>query len=200
MHHNGLGFGDESFPLFRVTLDDLIGVEFIGHGRHAQVGLQTGFVVQQATRVEANLILAVEGLARRFQPAQDGFLPGSIRVEGEHDAAGEFLEQPQLVFGERCAHRRDSVLEPGLVDGDHVEVAFHDDGLVGCPDGFARPVQPVEQAALAEERRLGRVHELGDIVRVEDARPEAGILAVLVADGDHQAVVEAVHEPAGFTL
>ncbi len=89
MDNNGLGIFDQFFPLFRVTLDDLIRVEFVGHGRHAQVGLQAGFVMQQAAGIEANLILAVEGLARRFQPAQDGFLTGGIRVEGQDDAAGE---------------------------------------------------------------------------------------------------------------
>ena len=88
MDHDGLGIFDQFFPLIRVTLDDLIGVEVVGHGRHAQVGLQAGFVMQQAAGVEADLILAVESLAGRFQPAQDSLLPGGIRVKSQDDACG----------------------------------------------------------------------------------------------------------------
>ncbi len=87
MDNDGLGIFDQAFPLLRVTLDDLIRVEPIRHGGHAQVSLQTGFVTQQAARIEAQLVGVVETLAGRFQPAQDGFLPGGIRVERQHDAA-----------------------------------------------------------------------------------------------------------------
>ena len=192
MHDDRLGVFDQAFPLFRVALDDFVRVESIRHGGHAQVGLQTGFVAQQPARIETQFIRVVETLAGRFQPAQDGFLTGRIRVERQHDPARKPLEQAQLLLGQGGAHRGNNVFIARLVDGDHVQVAFHDDGLVGCPDGLARPVQPVEQAALAEERRLGRVHELGEILRVEDARPKAAHPAVFVTDGDHQAVAEAV--------
>ena len=192
MNDDGLGLLDKLLPLLRVTLDDLVRVEFVRHGCHAQVGLQARLVPQQAARVEADLAFAVEGLAGGIQPAQHGGLTGGVRVEGQHDAAAETLEQAQLAFGQRGAHRRDDVLEAGLVQGDHVHVALDDDRLVSRADGLARPIQAVEQAALAEENRIRRVEELGHIVGIEDARPEAGHAALLVADGNHYSMSESI--------
>ena len=53
-------------------------------------------------------------------------------------------------------------------------------------------VQPVEQAALVEQRGLRGIEELGHILRVEDARPKAGHAPGGIADGEHDAVAEAV--------
>ena len=50
-------------------------------------------MAQQAAGVEADLVLPVQRLARRFQPGEDCLLTGGIRVKGQHDAAGETLEQ-----------------------------------------------------------------------------------------------------------
>ena len=67
--------------------------------------MKTGFVMQQTSGIEADLVLAVQGLAGGFQSTQHGLLPGSVRVESQHDPPAEFLEQAQLVFSQRSAHR-----------------------------------------------------------------------------------------------
>ena len=48
-----------------------------------------------------------------------------------------------------------ALAKPGLVQGDHVQVAFDDHHLVLGADGLAGLVQAVEQAAFVEQRRLG---------------------------------------------
>ena len=72
----------------------------------------------------------VHGLAGQLQSAQGGFFTGGIGVERQDEPAGEAFEQAELVFGERGAHRRDGIGEAGLVQGDHIQVALHDDRLL----------------------------------------------------------------------
>ena len=96
LHHvldDRLGGLDQPLPLVRVALHDLIRVEVVGHGGHAQVGLQARLVAEQSARIEAQFALAIHRRARRIQPAQHGFLPGGIRVERQHDLARERLSR-----------------------------------------------------------------------------------------------------------
>ncbi len=88
------------------------------------------------------------------KPRRVALLPGGIRVQRQDDAAGEALEQVQLVLGQGRAHGGDRVGEACLVQGDHVQVALDDHHLVFRADGLARLVQPIEQAALVEEDGL----------------------------------------------
>ena len=86
------------------------------------------------------------------------------------------------------------------MQGDDVQVAFDDHGLIGGPDRLARLVQPEEQAAFVEERRLGRVEELGNVVGIDDARPEARHPPAGIADRKHDAVPEAVVDAPAVAL
>jgi hypothetical protein len=45
--------------------------------------------------------------------------------------------------------------------GDQVELAFADNGGVGFDEGALRFVQPVEDAALSEEKRFRRIQIFG---------------------------------------
>ena len=94
MHHDRTGGREDAGPFCRVAVDHLVGVHPLGQGRHAQVGLQAGFVAEQSARVEGQLVAVVHGLAGRFQPAQGRLLTGGIGIQGQDDAAGKALEQP----------------------------------------------------------------------------------------------------------
>jgi hypothetical protein len=100
------------------------------------------------------------------------------------------------VLREGGAHGRDGVGKAGLVQGDHVQVAFDEHHLVAGADLLASPVEAVKQPPFIEDRGLGRVQELGDILGVEDARPKARHAAALIADGEHDSVAEAVVDAA----
>ena len=151
---------------------------------------------QQAAGIKDRLALVIHGLAGELQAAQGGFVAGGVRIQRQHDAPGEALEQAQLVLGQGGAHRRDGVGEAGLVQGDHIQVALDDHHLVLGADGLAGRIEPVEQAALVEKVGLRGVEELGHILRVEDARPKACHAPAFVADGEHDAVAEAVVDTA----
>ena len=140
----------------------------------------------------------IQRLAGNLQTAQGSFIAGSIRVESQYNPLAKTLEQKQLLLGQRRAHRRNGVGETCLVQTDHIQVAFHNHRLILQTDGFARQVEAVEQMPLIEDRRLGGVQELGHIIRVEDARPEARHAPALVADGEHHAVAETIIEFAPF--
>ena len=203
LHHvddHRAGVLDDALPLGRVALDHVVGVHVARQGGDADIGLQARFVPQQAAGVENRLLLAIHGLAGNLQAAQGGLIAGRVGVEGQDDAAGEALEQAQLVLGEGGAHRRDGVGKAGLVQGDHVQVALDDDRLVEGADGLARPVEAVQQVAFVKQGRLRRVEELGNVIWVQDARPKADHAAALIADGDGDAVAEAVVDAAGGGL
>jgi hypothetical protein len=57
------------------------------------------------------------------------------------------------------------------VEHDDVEVAFDHNGHACLLDGGLGGVQPEERAALAEERRVGRVHVLGRLGVVAQSAP-----------------------------
>src|SRR5205085_2182616 len=84
-----------------------------------------------------------------------------IAVEGQDQLLGLAFQQPDLVLGERRARGGHHVLDPALPGGDGVEVALHQDRMLGLVDGAAGPVQVEERAALVVEGGLGGVQILG---------------------------------------
>jgi hypothetical protein len=75
----------------------------------------------------------------------------------------EARELLQLSLRERSPHRCDDRLQPGLAKREDVGVPLDHDRALLLRDRRARPVEPVEQVALAEELAFGRV----DVLRAE---------------------------------
>ena len=96
---------------------------------------------------------------------------------------------------ERGAHRRDGPREARALARDAVEVALDEEDGVLFSNHVARAVEAVQELALREARRLGRVQVLGLLV-AEGAGSEAEDFAARVADLDGQAVAETVVDTA----
>ena len=78
---------------------------------------------------------------------------GGVGVEAEVEARAEPPQLAELALGQRRAHRRDRSHETGLVKGDDVRVALDHDGPVLLGDRRPRPVEPVDERALAGTAR-----------------------------------------------
>jgi len=63
-----------------------------------------------------------------------------------------------------------------------------------------RLVQPVQELALVEEGRLGGVEKLGNVVGVDDARPETGESAAAIPDRQNDPVAEPIMLRAACAL
>ena len=98
---------------------------------------------------------------RELHSAERRRLAGGIAVEREPEPLREPAELAELLLGERRPHTGDDRLESGLAERDHVGVPLDDDRPVLARDPGARLVEPVDDGALREELRLGRVHVLG---------------------------------------
>ena len=125
--------------------------------------------------------------------AQGGLLPGGVGVETEDDLLGVALEDAGVVGGEGGALRCDGILDVGQVAGDDVELAFADDDRLGFEDGALGLVEPVDHAALAEDRRLGGVDVFAALLLGgKHAAAEADHPALLVADRENKPAAKPV--------
>ena len=97
----------------------------------------------------------------------------------------------ELAFGQCGAERRDRLADPGLVDRDHVHIAFDHDQPPGRAAGRAGAIEVEERAALVEQRRIGRVEVFG-LAIAEDPAAECDRPPARVADRDHQPAAETV--------
>ena len=127
--------------------------------------------------------------------ADGGVEAGGVAVEDEEGAVGIAFQKSDVLLREGGALRGDGGAEAARVAADDVDLPFADEGLAAAvaDDVLAREVERVEDASLVEDGRLGTVDVLGGLgARVEDAPAEADDLARRVADGEHQAAMEAV--------
>ena len=108
----------------------------------------------------------------RLERASGGAPAGGVAVEAEDDRVGEADQLLHVLGRARRAERRHRVLEAGLGQRDDVHVALDDERVAALADRGARLEQAVQLAALAEDRRLGRV-EVFRLAAVEDAAAEA---------------------------
>ncbi len=118
-----------------------------------------------------------------------------VAVVGDDDGRGVAGEEVGLRGRERGAHRGDRPREARPLARDAVEVALDEEDGVLPADRLARAVEAVEELALREARRLGRVQVLRLVV-AERAGSEAEDLAARVADLDREPVAEAVVDAA----
>ena len=127
-----------------------------------------------------------------MKASQGGLGSGRVGVQRQDKAPGLFLKQSQLGFGQACTHLGHHVAETVLPGGDHVQITLHQHDFAGLADVASGHVQPEDEPALVEERRLRTVEILRLIVGIQRARPKPDHPAVEVADGDHKPVPEAI--------
>jgi hypothetical protein len=127
-------------------------------------------------------------------------LAGLVGVERQqHPLRVEPRERLRLLGGQVGAEGRHRVPEPRLVERQHVHVPLDDDDLAGLADGRPRLVEAVQQLALLEQRRLGRVEVLRQRV-AEHPTGEADEPPERVAHREHEALTEAVVAPTALVL
>src|SRR5436190_512616 len=86
--------------------------------------------------------------------------PRPIRVQREHHLLGVPRELLELIRGDRRPHHRHRLLDPRLVRGEHIRVSLDHHGSLSLRDRAARPIDPVQRAALPVELALRRVQVL----------------------------------------
>ncbi len=133
--------------------------------------------------------------ARRGSPAR------RVAVEAGDHAFREATEHAQLVGGEGGPERRDDLRDARLGERDEVEVSLDHHHATALADGVAGEAEPVERAALVEDRRLGRVEVLrrrvaGRRRSGKDAAPERHHATAQIGDREDEAIAEAVDEAA----
>lgn len=92
---------------------------------------------------------------------------------------------------ERGAQRGDDVFNPRLPAGDAVGIALHHNGGILRDDKLLGPIKAVEVSLFMKHARLGGIEVLGLAV-THDGDRQRHVVALLVKDGKHHAVVEAV--------
>lgn len=129
--------------------------------------------------------------------AVGGGLSGLVAVEAEDDAGDKALEEGGLVRGEGRTLGGDDILNAGFVEGDEIELAFADDGFSRGNKGAFGFVKSEKEAAFGEEGGFRGVDVFGGAGGgIENASAESNDFAVVVVDGNHDTVSEAVGEIA----
>ena len=118
-------------------------------------------------------------------------MTGGVAIEHIHDALGKTGERLDVMLRERGAQRSDNVFNPRLPAGNAVGIALHHDGGILRDDILLGPIKAVEVSLFMEHARLGGIKVLGLAV-THDATAKGNVVTLLVKDGKHHAVVEAV--------
>ena len=88
-----------------------------------------------------------------------------------------------------------------LMRGDAVGVTLSNEHGLRAADLLPCQIQPIDQLALREDRRIGRVDVLGGVARIgrgQDSASEGNRAILGVADGEHQPATKSVVEARAF--
>ena len=165
--HIGLGDRNEArAPLGRgeIALGAQLGEQELTEGlRFAELALEAfvsvpahiGVRVLALRQEEEADRLVVRGERQaHFQRPPGGLAAGGVTVEAEHHRIRQAQELGHMDRRSRRAERRDRIGDAVLRQRHDVHIAFDDQHLAGGANRIARVQQPVELAALLEERRL----------------------------------------------
>ena len=130
-------------------------------------------------------------LLDKLNRTASGLLAGGVTIEHVHDALGKAGERLDVMLREGGAQRGDNVFNPRLPAGDAIGITLHHDGGILRDDKLLGPIKTVEVSLFMEHTRLGGVEILGLAV-THDATAKGNVVTLLVKDGEHYAVVEAV--------
>ena len=126
-----------------------------------------------------------------FQRAPCGFAAGRVAVETEINVVGLAEQEFDVLGGGGRAQRGNGIAHAELCQRHHVHIAFHHQNASRVFHGLARFVQTVQVFALVKQGRVGRIEVFG-LGIVQHAAAEADDLPRNIADGEHDAVAEAV--------
>ena len=135
------------------------------------------------------------GVVQNLQCALGSQLTGIIVIVAQHQLLGVAAEESRLLHRQRRAHRGHRVVEAGLMQRHHVQVALAEDDVGAL--GLFGQIQAVQHAALTVCKCFGGVHILG-LGLVQHAAAKAHHIAAHVDNGQHQTVAELVIEAAVF--
>ena len=121
-----------------------------------------------------------------------GGLAGLVRVVGQHDVAGEPLEDPHVVLGESRPARGDRSRDAGTGEADHVGVALAHDDLIGGDRIGLGPVDGVQRLGLVVEDVVTRVLVLRSVGVGQLPSAEADHPVALVEDREQDPAAEEV--------
>ena len=96
------------------------------------------------------------------------------------------LQPLALLRCESRAQRRHGVLDAALMELEHIEGPLHQHHVAAAADIRARPIQPKDQLALAEQGIGGGVAVLG-LLAMDRAAGEAAAATASITDRQHQA-------------
>ena len=130
-------------------------------------------------------------LLDKLNRAASGLLTGGVAIEHIYNALGKTSECLNVMFRQRRAQRGDDVFDPRLPAGDAVGIPLHHDGGILRDDKLLGPVKAIEVSLFMEHARLGGVEVLR-LTIAHDAPAKGDIVALLIKDGKHHAVVKAV--------
>ena len=130
-------------------------------------------------------------LLDKLNRTASGLLTGGIAVKHIHDALGKAGERLDVMLRERGAQRGDDVFNPRLPTGDAIGITLHHDGGILRDDKLLGPIKAVEVSLFMEHARLGGIKVLRLAV-THDAPAKGNVVTLLVKDGEHNTVVEAV--------
>src|SRR5690606_25118973 len=116
---------------------------------------------------------------------------GIVAVEAEHHAVDQAEQALEMLLAGGSTQGGHGVGDTVLCQGDDIHVALDDHDILKLAVLQAGLVQPVEFASLVEYRGFRRVQILGLVIAQHPA-PEAYHPAAAVADGEGDAVTEAV--------
>jgi len=137
-------------------------------------------------------------LEHHVDPPEGSLDARGITVVQDGDIRRKPSDEADLVLGEGGSRAGDDIPDSGLVHGEHVGIAFHEDAFVFLHDGVTGMVDPVEGGRFMVDVGFGRVDVLGGLgVAPEDAPAEADDPAREAVDGEHHPAGEAVGQPVG---
>ena len=118
-------------------------------------------------------------------------MTGGVAIEHIHNALGKTGERLDVMLRERGAQRSDNVFNPRLPAGDAIGITLHHDGGILRDDKLLGPIKTVEVSLFMKHARLGGVEVLRLAV-AHNATAKGNVVTLLVKDGEHHTVVEAV--------
>ena len=130
-------------------------------------------------------------LLDKLNRATGGLLARGIAIEHIHDTLGKAGERLDVMLRERGAQRGDNVFDPRLPAGDAIGIALHHDGRILRNDKLLGPIKSIEVSLFMKHARLSGIEVLRLAV-THDATAKGYVVTLLVKDGEHHAVVEAV--------
>src|SRR5690606_38497985 len=132
------------------------------------------------------------GLQQRVRRAERRAPARSVAVIEQQRAPRIPREQVRLLGRHRGAHAGNRVLDATTRERHIVHVTLDDERRTLAPDRVARPVQAVENGALVEDRRLGRIEIFRLVTAGEYTSTERDHATAHLGHREHQPVAETV--------